>query len=324
MVIINEELNLDHWNSEISANRTFLMGISIISIMLYHQTWLHGFFFDAFHVWGNLGVDVFFFLSGFGLCFSMRKHNISEFYKRRFLRLFPICVTCGILKFLWAEIAPDKLPTSVNDIKVIFGIDLWFIDFIILYYIIAPFLVKGLLKWPMFTMLGCFIIGIAAALQDKSYVLMLGLCRLPVFALGMLVVIHNDNFVSFLKKYGIIFVLLVLLIPHILLEEQMFFYKIVGVLFIIFSLSVYILSFYIAKSSILFERLKFKSPFLWVGRHSLELYLWHEFVYGFFSHCSFSALLSFLLSFSVSVCLAFVSNQLLDSIKHLSSLYVKK
>lgn len=43
----------------ISHNRTILMGIAMLSIMLFHQEWVSIFPLNAFHIWGHYGVDIF-------------------------------------------------------------------------------------------------------------------------------------------------------------------------------------------------------------------------------------------------------------------------
>ena len=60
------------YKQDISEKRTLLMGVAMLSIMLFHQGWIWGWnpFFAFFHFYGNWGVDIFFFVSGFGLYYS--------------------------------------------------------------------------------------------------------------------------------------------------------------------------------------------------------------------------------------------------------------
>ena len=72
--------------NDISEHRTLLMGVAMLSIMLFHQGWIWGWnpFFAFFHFYGNWGVDIFFFVSGFGLYYSLKRdYNVISFYKRR-------------------------------------------------------------------------------------------------------------------------------------------------------------------------------------------------------------------------------------------------
>lgn len=79
-------------------NRTFYMGISMLLIIGYHillllsdnilnkTLWLP---FKSIFNHGYIGVDIFFFLSAYGLCHSFEKSTIIQFLKKRALRILP-------------------------------------------------------------------------------------------------------------------------------------------------------------------------------------------------------------------------------------------
>ena len=144
-------------NQEISNNRSFLMGIAMLSIMLFHQGWIYGWnpFFAFFHFFGNWGVDIFFFVSGFGLYYSLSKDgNIASFYKRRLLRLLPICLVCGLFRYIVDHILPVGVggyPTGVHEVSsnwmTILSWDRWFIPVIMVYYLLMPLLFHGIEKY---------------------------------------------------------------------------------------------------------------------------------------------------------------------------------
>ena len=78
----------------IGKYRPALMGFSMIMVFLFHArseklgfmpTGLLGDLFKNF----NLGVDIFLFLSAFGLCYSLKKNTIKRFYYNRFKRIIP-------------------------------------------------------------------------------------------------------------------------------------------------------------------------------------------------------------------------------------------
>ena len=74
---------------KISRHRTALMGFAIIGILLFHSR-IAVPYIDNLFVIGYGGVDIFLFLSGFGLFFSFSENqNLASFYKKRFLRIFP-------------------------------------------------------------------------------------------------------------------------------------------------------------------------------------------------------------------------------------------
>lgn len=77
--------------SIISSKKQELMGIAILWIFLFHSRFGQDIFLLKDIVgFGSQGVDMFFFLSGLGLSYSLnRNSNIKKFYLRRFWRIAP-------------------------------------------------------------------------------------------------------------------------------------------------------------------------------------------------------------------------------------------
>ena len=69
----------------ILSNKVLFSGIAIFIILLYHQP-MSGAIKGIYFYPGFSGVDIFLFFSGYGLCYSMNKNSLGEFYKRRFFR----------------------------------------------------------------------------------------------------------------------------------------------------------------------------------------------------------------------------------------------
>lgn len=129
---------------EISENRTAIMGLAMLSVMLFHQYFTSTIPFNAFHNFGNWGVDIFLFLSGMGLVQAINKYPILHFYKRRFQRIIPSCILCGTIKYfafmaLGSSVIILKEPLHIGWWSVA-SLDLWFIPTIIILYIISPLL----------------------------------------------------------------------------------------------------------------------------------------------------------------------------------------
>ena len=137
------------------SNRSYLMGVAILWIILFHL----GMFPDFYGIkdvyilkllFGNgyLGVDIFIFLSIFGLCHSFNNHSLKNFYKHRFLRLFPmywIYLAVMIIVFpkilgghglKFALLQTTGLASFYSD-----RIE-WYIPFLILIYITFPLIYK--------------------------------------------------------------------------------------------------------------------------------------------------------------------------------------
>ena len=77
------------------------MGIAILWVLLYHTSWT---LFEPLHFIvhkGYGGVDIFLFLSGFGIYFSLeRKGGIFSFYLRRLFKIIPAYWTVLFLLFV--------------------------------------------------------------------------------------------------------------------------------------------------------------------------------------------------------------------------------
>lgn len=130
-------------------NRNYWMGLSIIWIILLHSyqnldcEWLK---IIAGH--GGRGVDVFFILSTFGLCFSYEKNNIWKYYGNRFKRLFPIYIVYLILLFLFFgdKFNDSKITLFICQITGLASfrrVDVeWYIPALICLYLLFPLLYK--------------------------------------------------------------------------------------------------------------------------------------------------------------------------------------
>lgn len=80
----------------ISDNRTLIMGLAMLSVILFHQPWFYGHGIDSFFYhfgwwWGGF----FLFVSGFGIANSLEKHTIITYYKNRIKRVIPYCLVYG-------------------------------------------------------------------------------------------------------------------------------------------------------------------------------------------------------------------------------------
>lgn len=72
------------------AERGKMMGVAILMVIFYHLIGAtESKVFMPFYL-GFMGVDIFLFLSGYGLCHAYSKYNILTFYKKRFYRIFPL------------------------------------------------------------------------------------------------------------------------------------------------------------------------------------------------------------------------------------------
>lgn len=173
--------------SLLSRYRTYIMGVAMICIMLFHQGWITQ-PLGLFQLYGCHGVDIFFFVSGFGVYFSLQKHTLWDFYKRRIKRLLPLCIFCGGLKLGLFLTGYDIFYSEDMSILTLFGIDLWFLFDIWIFYLLSPLLLGLLKKHGIIVMLCSFFIAIGGSVfMETPTFFRFGIVRIPVFLLGMMV-----------------------------------------------------------------------------------------------------------------------------------------
>ena len=94
--------------ANISRYRGELMGAAMLFVILFHVGLPREDTFFGLRRMGNIGVDIFLFLSGMGLWFSWTKHpSLSHFFTRRFLRIYPTWLLLASLYYI-----PDYLELS--------------------------------------------------------------------------------------------------------------------------------------------------------------------------------------------------------------------
>lgn len=100
----------------LKENRSLIMGLAIFYVAFYHIPWIdRAPWIDFLHDIGYLGVDVFLFLSGMGLCHSVKKRGREGYLRQRCKRIFP-----GLMPFLllWSLV---MLGLRVLSFKEFFG-----------------------------------------------------------------------------------------------------------------------------------------------------------------------------------------------------------
>jgi peptidoglycan/LPS O-acetylase OafA/YrhL len=184
----------------ISKYRSELMGFAMIWIMLYHYfgknniVSLGNLIFQI----GHCGVDIFLFLSGFGLIFSIHKMNGKQnknllFIKKRLLRLIPtyylVIIVSGVLLSVGFKIIIQNLMIFGFFIpfNLIFSYD-WFIPSLILLYLVFPSYYKVFKKSPDYSTLGAVLLGVILVIPlvvIQRGTIILFISRLPIFFIGV-------------------------------------------------------------------------------------------------------------------------------------------
>lgn len=138
----------------LSTYRGCIMGIAALLVMFHHLTFKPdgSIFADAYmfvrHL-GAMGVDIFLFVSGFGLSFSLSKdNNATNFYKKRIARIIPSYVVIMVLYYIISALLFGKFNVTnflLEIFTVRFWIDgggFWYVSAAVLLYILFPVLYK--------------------------------------------------------------------------------------------------------------------------------------------------------------------------------------
>src|SRR5574344_11398 len=87
--------------ANISRFRVELMGTAMLFVILFHVSLPRSDMFFGLRRMGNIGVDMFLFLSGIGLWFSWTKNpDWKRFFRRRYLRIYPAWLIIACLYYI--------------------------------------------------------------------------------------------------------------------------------------------------------------------------------------------------------------------------------
>lgn len=214
---------------DISEYRGELYAFSILWIIIFH---IEESLFDASPYTsltraiinrGNIGVDIFLFISGISLYYSLKKYekiNVINFYKRRFSKLFPIYVFLCIPFFVYFHLILSQNLSKF--IKQLIFIDdnhssFWFLICIAVCYLFYPLLfllIKNKCSYIVWMILGVYILMFAIfAIKQPDIMIKynISIGRFPVFILGSLI----GPFVYNKKKIHIYFLLIMIVLAFV-------------------------------------------------------------------------------------------------------------
>ena len=179
----------------LSAYRNEIKGIAILWVIFFHaQLGLSG-VVRAVQQIGYGGVDMFLFLSGFGLYHSLEKDaDIGRYLTRRAVRILPAYAPfCLVWLAVMIPLYGGGMATSIRiaagnltmlgffaDVPLMIN---WYVSALALTLLIAPLIHAHLRTHKGFGLLaGLFLLGLAFIGNDMY----MAISRLPVFALGMM------------------------------------------------------------------------------------------------------------------------------------------
>lgn len=316
-------------NIQISEYRNSIMGVAMLSIMLFHQYFISMVPFNLFHNFGYWGVDIFLFLSGMGLVNSLKKNTKKDYYKRRFIRIIPSCLICGTTKYIIFILFYSSLFILKDGLKIgiwsIASLDLWYIHTIIILYLVSPIIFKSLNKNRYLIIAIIFILFLLNGFILKPIVgydwlspkgvISWTIERLPVFTLGMLISIDNriTNQILYISSFSLLLAITLTLIG----KTHYSFYGIRACIIFLLTLGMpfLIMTCISVLKAIPYSMQKFLS---FVGNYSLELYLVHEFIFwALIIYCNnWIPSLLFISGFLLSFLSAYLCRLCTNMIKH--------
>lgn len=191
----------------ISESRSVFFGIATLWITFFHSGNL-SFEFLKFRPliaalsfirsYGNIGVEIFILLSGFGLYYSLaNKKRVSQFYKKRLLRIIPAVFIVAVIwcGFILKITDPFAFFSKIFLLELFFNgdRDFWFFSFLIIIYALYPlvhrFISQKRTVLRIMVLLVCsilFNVFLFAADKDYFYLIEIASTRIPVFLIGVL------------------------------------------------------------------------------------------------------------------------------------------
>lgn len=297
------------------------MGLSILWIILFHTSWYMWFpkAIELFQRSGNYGVDIFIFVSVYGLYYSMKKNiPLHQWYIRRIKRILPsffiVATTLAILGNLsfhdyLKEISFTGFLFPIIKYEVVF----WYIPAILIFYAFFPLVYKYrknriiLLLVPVsFVFSNWFTHYIQG--HDYSLFLCFFFMRIPIFLIGLLYADNEDKLFLLNKKYILVVIFLSFVCFLLLLAScnHMFVSQIPNqpLLYIIGSLPILC-----SLSFLLQYKIKIFNFFvLYCGKYSLQLYLIHvAYIYIIIHVDYFVNNFNLIFLFLIAIALAFPS-----------------
>jgi peptidoglycan/LPS O-acetylase OafA/YrhL len=210
-----------------------IKGFAMIAIVLSHIGYFlsrQTDFLFPFSIYAGVSVDLFLFLSGYGLAVSALKNQLSikEFYKKRVAKLFIPLWTVLILFFLADYFFLHKIYPLQDMVLSFLGIfrhadlfqdvnsPLWYITWTLFYYILFPFFFSQ--KRPLLSAIGFYLAGwlvLQTAVPVSAGVFGLYQVHAVAFPLGIAMAVLFQKYATKLQRlsdYSILRRLLVLVL----------------------------------------------------------------------------------------------------------------
>lgn len=185
----------------ISRYRGELMGMAMLFVILFHVGLPRWDPFFGLRRVGNIGVDIFLFLSGVGLWFAWMKDNDwKRFFLRRYIRIYPAWLIIACLYYIPRFNAGGGLAAWIDligDIAINWDfwqrdeLTFWYIPAIMMLYLFAPAYMELIRRHPVYRwtpvamIMWCILVHWVTPIQQAVGHLEIFWSRVPIFFIGI-------------------------------------------------------------------------------------------------------------------------------------------
>jgi len=188
--------------SLLSRYRGELMGIAMLSIVLFHVWLPQSSPFFGLKRMGNVGVDAFFLLSGIGLWYSWtRNRSLRRFYSRRLWRIYPAWIVVACLFYVPDFLGPQRFSSSlidlIGDVTINWDfwrhdeLTFWYVPAILMMYVFAPLYMRlverhPVMRWlPVVAICWCVAVQWVDPIHRSVGHIEIFWSRVPIFFIGI-------------------------------------------------------------------------------------------------------------------------------------------
>lgn len=289
---------------DISKYRTQMLGIATLLIAISHMIYQNE-TVSILASFGQIGVDIFLFLSGFGCFYSLfNDNNKNHFYFKRFKRIIPIYLIIISIYSLYQKPTIDYIIKNFSLITFFTKgiLTEWYVAAIITLYIITPTLYNFLINKKdifIFTsiLLICFSSMLAFYLQGTLFIINeIFICRIPIYMIGMTfaykILIKNQEELYISK---ILFIFLILVFVFLLFYRNVNRWTLIRLMFI--PCSLYLIGL-LTKIDLRFLN--------FIGTCSFEVYLTFEKILSIVQNNILALIISIIFSYFIKLIFDFI------------------
>lgn len=188
--------------ANISRFRAEQMGAAMLFVILFHVALDRGDPFYGLRRCGNVGVDIFLFLSGVGLWFSwVKTPDVLRFYRRRLLRIVPtwlvVATAFYLPDYLGARRFSHSLVDLIGDITINWDfwlhdeLTFWYVPAIMALYLVAPWYMRlvqsrPVYRWlPLLMVIWCVMVQWVLPIHHAVGHIEIFWSRVPIFFIGI-------------------------------------------------------------------------------------------------------------------------------------------